>query len=147
MKILLIGGSGFIGKEIVRQSLRAGHEVALFNRGITSTCSDLPGVRAVAANGHTPGHTVYVIESNGQKLVLWGDLMHVAAVQFPEPAVTIAFDTDSAAAAAQRAKAYADAAQGRFLVAAAHLPFPGIGHLRSEGKGYAWIPITYTTAR
>jgi glyoxylase-like metal-dependent hydrolase (beta-lactamase superfamily II) len=104
------------------------------------------GVRAVAAPGHTPGHTIYVIESKGQKLVLWGDLMHVAAVQFAEPAVTIAFDTDSPAAAGQRAKAYADAAQGRFLVAGAHLPFPGIGHLRSEGKGYTWVPVDYMSA-
>jgi glyoxylase-like metal-dependent hydrolase (beta-lactamase superfamily II) len=105
-----------------------------------------PGIRAVAAPGHTPGHTIYVIESKGQKLVLWGDLMHVAAVQFPEPAVTIAFDTDSPAAAGQRAKAYAEAAKDRFLVAGAHLPFPGIGHVRGEGKGYAWVPVDYLAA-
>ena len=59
----------------------------------------VPGVRAQAAPGHTPGHTVYVVESGGQKLVLWGDLMHVAAVQFAQPSVTIQFDTDSKAAA------------------------------------------------
>jgi glyoxylase-like metal-dependent hydrolase (beta-lactamase superfamily II) len=106
-----------------------------------------PGIRAVAAPGHTPGHTTYVIESKGEKLVLWGDLMHVAAVQFPEPAVTIAFDTDSPAAARERAKAYADAAKGRYLVAGAHLPFPGIGHLRADGKGYAWVPVDYNTVR
>jgi glyoxylase-like metal-dependent hydrolase (beta-lactamase superfamily II) len=106
-----------------------------------------PGIRAVPAPGHTPGHTIYVVESKGQKLVLWGDLMHVAAVQFPEPQVTIAFDTDSPAAAVQRAKAYADAAQGRFLVAGAHLPFPGIGHIRSEGKGYVWVPVDYDGLR
>ncbi len=106
-----------------------------------------PGIRAVAAPGHTPGHTIYAIESKGQKLVLWGDLMHVAAVQFPKPAVTIAFDVDSPAASVQRRKAYADAAKGRYLVAAAHLPFPGIGHLRAEGKGYAWVPLTYNTVR
>ena len=67
--------------------------------------------------------------------MLWGDLMHVAAVQFPEPQITIAFDTDSKAAAEQRAKAYADAAQGRYLVAGAHLPFPGIGHIRGRRQG------------
>ena len=106
-----------------------------------------PGIRAVAAPGHTPGHTIYVVESKGQKLVLWGDLIHVAAVQFAEPQVTIAFDTDSPAAAVQRAKAYADAVQGRFLVAGAHLPFPGIGHVRAEGKGYAWVPIDYDGLR
>lgn len=106
-----------------------------------------PGIRAVAAPGHTPGHTMYVIESKGEKLVLWGDLMHVAAVQFPEPAVTIAFDTDSPTAARQRAKTYSDAAKGRYLVAGAHLPFPGIGHLRADGKGYAWVPVDYNTVR
>ena len=106
-----------------------------------------PGIRAMAAPGHTPGHTVYAIESKGSKLVLWGDLMHVAAVQFPEPQVTIAFDTDSKAAAEQRVKAYADAAQGRYLVAGAHLPFPGIGHVRADGKGYAWVPVDYNTIR
>ncbi len=106
-----------------------------------------PGIRALATPGHTPGHSVYSIESKGQKLVLWGDLMHVAAVQFAKPAVTIAFDVDSPAASVQRRKAYADAAKGRYLVAAAHLPFPGIGHLRAEGKGYVFVPLTYNTVR
>jgi glyoxylase-like metal-dependent hydrolase (beta-lactamase superfamily II) len=107
----------------------------------------LPGVKAVAAYGHTPGHTVYVVESNGQRLVLWGDLMHSAAVQFPDPSVTIKFDTDSKAAAAQRKTQYADAAKRGHWVAAAHLPFPGIGHLRADGKGYDWIPANYTVLR
>ena len=47
----------------------------------------------------------------------------------------------------QSAKAYADAAQGRYLVAGAHLPFPGIGHIRADGKGYAWVPVDYNTIR
>lgn len=106
-----------------------------------------PGIRAVAAAGHTPGHTVFAIESKGHKLLLWGDLMNVAAVQFAEPQVTIDFDTDSAAAAAERIEAYADAARGRYLVAGAHLPFPGIGRVRVEGKGYAWVPIDYNVIR
>jgi glyoxylase-like metal-dependent hydrolase (beta-lactamase superfamily II) len=106
-----------------------------------------PGIRAIAAPGHTPGHTIYVIESKGQKLVLWGDLMHIAGVQFPEPQVTISFDTDSTVASTQRAKAFADAAQGRYLVAGAHLSFPGIGHIRSEGSGYVWVPVDYNGLR
>ena len=107
----------------------------------------LPGIRAVATPGHTPGHSIYVVESKGQKLVLWGDLMHVAAVQFVQPQITIVFDTDSKAAAMQRKKAYADAAAGRYLVAGAHLPFPGIGHVRAEGKSYAWVPVDYNVIR
>jgi glyoxylase-like metal-dependent hydrolase (beta-lactamase superfamily II) len=107
----------------------------------------VPGIKAVAAPGHTVGHSIYVVESKGQKLVLWGDLMHVAAVQFPQPQVTIAFDTDSKAAAAQRKKAFAQAAKEGYYVAAAHLPFPGLGHLRSEGKGYAFVPLDYAPVR
>ena len=106
-----------------------------------------PGVKAVAARGHTAGHSVYVVESKGQKLVLWGDLMHFAAVQFPQPQVTIAFDTDSKAAMAQRKKAFAQAAKEGYYIGAAHLPFPGLGHLRSEAKGYAFVPVDYTTVR
>jgi glyoxylase-like metal-dependent hydrolase (beta-lactamase superfamily II) len=107
----------------------------------------VPGVRAVAARGHTPGHTIYVVDSNGQKLALWGDLMHVAAVQFAEPGVTIKFDTDSRAAAAERRKAYADAAKNGYRVGAAHIPFPGLGYVRAEGKGYAWLPVNYAIPR
>ncbi|MGZ9058351.1 MAG: MBL fold metallo-hydrolase [Burkholderiaceae bacterium] len=106
-----------------------------------------PGIKAVSTYGHTPGHTIYVVESQGQRLVLWGDLMHAAAVQFPDPSVTIKFDTDSKAAAAQRKAQYADAAKRGHWVAAAHLPFPGIGHLRADGKGYDWIPANYTALR
>src|SRR5450432_1529444 len=105
------------------------------------------GVKALSSHGHTPGHTTYVVESKGNKLVLWGDLIHVAAVQFPNPAVTIQFDTDSKSAARERAKAFADAAKNGYWVGAAHLAFPGLGHLHSEGSGYAWLPANYTSLR
>ncbi|RQO41130.1 MBL fold metallo-hydrolase [Variovorax sp. KBW07] len=114
---------------------------------ITGNTELLPGIKAVAAHGHTPGHNVYVVESKGQKLVLWGDLMHVAAVQFVQPQVTISFDVDSKSAAVERKKAYADAAKGRYLVGSAHLPFPGLGHIRAEGKSYVWVPVDYQQVR
>ena len=109
----------------------------------------VPGVKATSAFGHTPGHTTYLVESKGEKLVLWGDLMHVASVQFDNPAVTIQFDSDSKAAAAQRAKAYAAAAKEGYLVAGAHLSFPGVGHVRAAatGKGYTWVPLNYSVLR
>lgn len=116
-------------------------------KGLSGDAEIAPGVKAVAAHGHTPGHTIYVVESKGQKLVLWGDLMHVAAVQFPKPAVTIQFDTDSKAAAVQRKKAFADAAKGGYWVGSAHLPFPGIGHLRADGKGYQFVPVNYAPVK
>jgi glyoxylase-like metal-dependent hydrolase (beta-lactamase superfamily II) len=103
----------------------------------------VPGVKAVAAYGHTPGHTIYLVESKGQKLILWGDLMHLAAMQFAHPSVAIHFDSDSKAAIAEREKAYATAAKEGYLIGSAHLSFPGLGYLHTEGKGYAWIPVNY----
>ena len=103
----------------------------------------VPGIRAVVTRGHTPGHAMYVIESKGEKLVLWGDLMHQAAVQFLDPSVTVAFDTDQSKAAQQRRQAYQAAAKEGHWVGASHLPFPGIGHLRAEGKGYTYVPANY----
>jgi glyoxylase-like metal-dependent hydrolase (beta-lactamase superfamily II) len=107
----------------------------------------VPGVKAIAARGHTPGHSVYAVESKGQKLMLWGDLMHVAAVQFENPTVTISFDSDSKAAMAQRLKAYADAAKQGYMVGATHLSFPGLGYVRKEGKAYAWVPVNYVPVK
>ena len=110
---------------------------------ITANGEFTPGIKSTITAGHTPGHVIYTVESKGQKLVLLGDLMHVAAVQFDDPGVTIAFDTDSKAAAVHRKKAFADAAKGGYWVGSAHLPFPGIGHLRKDGAGYVFVPVNY----
>ncbi|MDR7335391.1 MBL fold metallo-hydrolase [Roseateles asaccharophilus] len=107
----------------------------------------VPGVKAFPAYGHTPGHSNYVAESKGQKMMFWGDLMHVAAVQFPNPEVTIQFDSDPKAARPEREKAYAAAAKDGYYVAVTHISFPGIGKLRTDGKGYDWLPVNYSTNR
>ena len=107
----------------------------------------VPGIRAQPSHGHTAGHTTYVVESDGQKLVLWGDLLHAAALQFADPGVAIQFDTDQKAAIAERKKADADAAKNGYLVGITHVSFPGVGHVRTVpgGKGYEWLPINYTS--
>ena len=107
----------------------------------------VPGIKAVAAIGHTPGHMFYAVESKGQKMVVWGDLIHVGAVQFPEPGVAIQFDADSKKAVAERKKAFADAAKQGYFVAIAHISFPGIGQLAKDGGGYRWIPVNYSPAK
>lgn len=103
----------------------------------------LPGIRAIPESGHTRGHTVYRIESEGQRLLVWGDVVHVPSVQFRDPQVTIVFDSDSPSAAKARARVFADVASSRTLIAAAHLPFPGIGHLRRAGRGYDYVPLPF----
>lgn len=107
----------------------------------------VPGISAMAEHGHTPGHTIYMVESRGQKLALIGDLIHVAAVQMENPQVTIGFDSDEKAAYAARKKVFDDAAKSGWLVGGAHLQFPGLGHLQTQGKGYRWVPVNYTQMR
>ena len=102
-----------------------------------------PGLRSVPAPGHTPGHTFYVLEDQGTKLVFWGDVMHAAEVQLSDPSVTIVYDVDPTAARAQRLRAFADAAQAGYLVAPAHMAFPGVGRLRLDGKSYRWQTLPY----
>jgi glyoxylase-like metal-dependent hydrolase (beta-lactamase superfamily II) len=104
----------------------------------------VPGVRAIGTHGHTPGHTCYLIESRGNRMLAIGDLVHVEAVQFPQPQVTLKFDTDSNAARAERLRIFHEAAGNREWIAAAHMSFPGIGHVRSDGDGYDWVPASYS---
>ncbi|GLQ46083.1 MBL fold metallo-hydrolase [Dyella lipolytica] len=105
----------------------------------------VPGVRSIANPGHTPGHTTYLVESKGHDLLLIGDSIHVGSVQFNNPSVTIAFDTNAKDAANSRAKVFTIADHDGALVGAAHLSFPGLGHLTAEGKAWRWIPANYTT--
>ncbi len=107
----------------------------------------VPGIRANAEHGHTPGHITYVVESKGQKLVLIGDLVHVAAVQMAHPEVTISFDSDEKQAEAARLREFDAAAKGGWLIGGAHLQFPGMGHLKAEGKGYRFVPVNFTQMR
>ncbi|MBI2242340.1 MAG: MBL fold metallo-hydrolase [Magnetospirillum gryphiswaldense] len=102
-----------------------------------------PGIDSVAAFGHTPGHSGYMLTSGQQKLLVWGDIIHSHAVQFRRPDVAIEFDVDKKQAVATRKQLLADAAKRKLWVAGAHLPFPGIGHVRADGKGYAWVPVEY----
>lgn len=103
----------------------------------------LPGISSVAAHGHTPGHSAYLLQSGDQRLLIWGDLVHNHAVQFARPQVAIEFDTDKKQAVIARKKLFARATQEKLLVGGMHLPFPGIGHVRAEGKGYAWVPVEF----
>jgi glyoxylase-like metal-dependent hydrolase (beta-lactamase superfamily II) len=104
-----------------------------------------PGITALGSAGHTAGHTSYVIESNGEKLLILGDLMHAQAVQFTDPGIAIGYDSDPKAAVSTRRRVFDDAVKGKYLVAGSHLSFPGVGHIKANGNGYFWIPANYST--
>jgi glyoxylase-like metal-dependent hydrolase (beta-lactamase superfamily II) len=102
----------------------------------------IPGIQARPAYGHTPGHTMFELESKGEKLLLWGDIVHVAAVQFADPTVTISYDVDRVEAEQEHWRLFDDAAKNRYMIGGAHLPFPGLGHVRRNGDNtYAFVPL------
>jgi len=107
----------------------------------------VPGVRAVPARGHTPGHSGYLFTSGKDRLLLWGDIVHSHAVQFRRPQIAIEFDTDSRTAVVTRQRIFADAAKNRMWVGGAHLPFPGLGHVRRDTAGFAWVPVEFGPVR
>jgi glyoxylase-like metal-dependent hydrolase (beta-lactamase superfamily II) len=111
--------------------------------GFSKESKVVPGITATLHPGHTPGSAFYTLTSEGNRITFIGDIIHVAAVQFPDPRVTILYDVDPKAAANTREQAFSSFASGRELVAAPHLPFPGVGHLRQAGSGYQWVPIDY----
>ena len=99
------------------------------------------GITAMAAPGHTPGHTMYRINSGNESLLIWGDIVHSASLQFPHPGWAIAFDTDQDLAIATRTKVFDMTSADKLTVAGAHLPFPGIGHVVKSGTGYGYAPL------
>jgi glyoxylase-like metal-dependent hydrolase (beta-lactamase superfamily II) len=104
----------------------------------------LPGITARSQPGHTPGHTAYLVESDGHKMLFWGDIVHSAEVQFEHPEVTIQYDIDPKEAAEARLREFQFTADRGLLVASAHISFPGIGHVRRAGSAYRWMPIPYS---
>ncbi len=102
-----------------------------------------PGVTALPAHGHTPGHTMYMVSSGNQQLLLWGDIVHVPEVQTLRPEVCMVFDTDQSAAEATRRRVFDMVATDRLLVAGMHLHFPGFAHLVRLGAGYRLIPTAW----
>lgn len=103
-----------------------------------------PEIQALPAAGHTPGSVLYVLESEGQKMVFWGDIIHAEAVQMPEPQVAIHFDVNQIEAVRTRERVLADAAQQDYWIAAAHIAFPGFGHVKKQAKGYRWVAANYS---
>jgi glyoxylase-like metal-dependent hydrolase (beta-lactamase superfamily II) len=103
------------------------------------------GIRAIPLRGHTPGQSGYVIESKGQRLLLWGDVIHSAEVQFRDPSVTIQYDVSKADAAATRERILADTAKTGMLVGGAHISFPGLGYVARETNGYSWVPRAWSS--
>ena len=102
------------------------------------------GVAAEPLPGHTPGHCGFRVSSRDQSLLIFGDTMHCPAVQLFLPSVSVEFDVDQEAAVATRLPLLSRLDEESCWVAAAHMPFPGLGGIRARDEGYAWLPVPYT---
>ncbi len=100
----------------------------------------VPGVRAVALYGHTPGHTGYEIASGKARLMDIGDSAHSAIVSLARPDWDISYDQDRAAGRASRRAVLLRMAATHEWVFAPHFPFPGVGHIEAKGQGFVWAP-------
>ncbi|MGJ0638528.1 MBL fold metallo-hydrolase [Xenorhabdus bovienii] len=104
----------------------------------------IPGIEAISTFGHTPGHISFRLHSGKNNMLIWGDIVHSHSVQFIHPEVSIEFDIDNDKAIGVRKSIFKKLKYDKWLIGAAHLPFPGIGHIRKDSKGYVWVPIEYS---
>ena len=100
----------------------------------------LPGVQAMAAPGHTVGHTIYMITSDGKSLAVIGDLTHHQVLLMIKPRIEFAYDTDSKQSANTRVRVLDMLASNRIPLIAYHFPWPGIGHVAKQGDGFRYFP-------
>jgi glyoxylase-like metal-dependent hydrolase (beta-lactamase superfamily II) len=94
------------------------------------------GISPIAAYGHTPGHTAFLLESGVEKLLIIGDLLHVALVQFPIPEISATYDMDQKAAATIRRQLLDYAAKNNVPVVGMHIVYPGMGNVSVDGAGF-----------
>ena len=102
----------------------------------------IPGFRAVAAPGHTPGHSAVLIASDEARLLHAADVFHSAAFDLAHPEWQTAFDHSPGEAVATRRRLLDRASAERTPLMAYHIPFPGLGRVRARGDCYDWEPAS-----
>ena len=100
----------------------------------------IPGVRAVAASGHTPGHMALVISSENENLLCLSDAV-LHPVHLEQPDWCSVFDVDPVQVTDSRRKLLDMTAVNDIPVLAFHFPFPGLGHVVKHAEAWGWQPI------
>lgn len=103
-----------------------------------------PNITRVSLPGHTPGHSGYRITSGDETLLIWGDIVHMPQIQFPQPKACVAFDTHPAMAERTRSDLLNQLAESGERIAGHHLDFPGIGTVARDGAGYRFQPHVWS---
>ncbi|WP_132543745.1 MBL fold metallo-hydrolase [Rhodovulum euryhalinum] len=105
--------------------------------------SPAPGVTAMAAFGHTPGHMAYVLESEGKSLLIGADFANHYVWSLGYPDWEVRFDRDKGQAAATRRRLLDMLAADRMPFVGYHMPFPGFGFVETRGDGFRYVPASY----
>lgn len=100
----------------------------------------LPGVQALAAPGHTVGHHIFQVSSDGKTFAFLGDLTHHAILLTENPRLEFSYDSDPKQAVQSRLRLFAMLAGDRTPVMSYHFAWPGFGHLAKAGEGYRYYP-------
>lgn len=103
----------------------------------------LMGIVAQDTQGHTAGHSSFMLNSEDDAMLVWGDVVHSYGVQFADPSVAIEFDSNPEQAIRTRESVLESAVDDKHWVAGAHMPFPGIGHIVNDEDGYRWLPVEF----
>jgi glyoxylase-like metal-dependent hydrolase (beta-lactamase superfamily II) len=102
-----------------------------------------PGITSVAAPGHTPGHTAFVIASGSSKILIQSDVTNIPEFFLRNPDWHVAYDADPVLAQETRHKFYDMAAAEKATVVGFHFTFPSIGHVEKDGTKYRLIPSAW----
>jgi glyoxylase-like metal-dependent hydrolase (beta-lactamase superfamily II) len=102
-----------------------------------------PGITAIEAAGHTPGHTAFAVASGNSKVLIQSDVTNIPELFLRNPDWHVAFDVDPLMAQATRHKFYDMAAAEKATVVGFHFTFPSIGHVEKDGTKYRLIPSAW----
>jgi glyoxylase-like metal-dependent hydrolase (beta-lactamase superfamily II) len=101
-----------------------------------------PGFQGIAAFGHTPGHTAFLLESGDARLLIWADLAHAMKIQMPHPEVALKFDVNPAQAVETRKRILNYVSENKLRIAGMHIEFPGVGDVTPQSQGgYQFTPV------
>ncbi|MDR3197985.1 MAG: MBL fold metallo-hydrolase [Planctomycetaceae bacterium] len=99
-------------------------------------------IKAFNAVGHTPGHTAFLAESSKSRLLIVGDLLHAAVLQFPAPEICSRYDMEPIATAASRKRILDFAVKQNLVIGGMHFPVPNIGMVKNNNQGgYEFLPV------
>ncbi|RAZ82625.1 MBL fold metallo-hydrolase [Mesorhizobium hawassense] len=100
----------------------------------------VPGIRIMAAPGHTPGHSVYHVDAGAEQFLVSADTMYVPALLAPHPEWQGAYDQDGPMAITTRHRIIDQVIADNVRICGSHFPFPGTGSFVKDGNAYAFTP-------